>query len=274
LDRGQEPEVDERTIGDGRLAVRPDRRPLVLAIGAGQHRQATLEAAGYRVRLRDWHEADQLPPDVDLVLTVPGEGEPAAAAVVRGLRSRFDGPVMALLDGSDETERVRALEAGADDCVDGIGDGELLARIAALLRRASLPWPSRLVVDEDAREATLDGQRLDLTRREFDLLARLAATPRRVWTRAQLLEQVWPRDVERQGTATVTEHVRRLRDKLVAAGGSRECIETVRGVGYRLVPERCGTTGDDADRDRRQHHRRQADRDAPLVVLPDLSTTR
>jgi two-component system, OmpR family, phosphate regulon response regulator PhoB len=265
--------VIQGTIGHGGSAAARERRPVVLAIGAGRHRQATLEAAGYTVRLLGWHEADRRPPDVDLVLAVPGEGEPDAAAVVRGLRSGFDGPVLALLDGSDETERVRALEAGADDCVDGIGDGELLAHVAALLRRSTLPPPSRLIVDADAREATLDGRGLDLTRREFDLLARLAATPRRVWTRAQLLEQVWPRDVQRQGTATVTEHVRRLREKLAAAGGSRACIETVRGVGYRLVPERCGGTQDDADGDRRRRHRRQEDRDAELIVVPDLSTT-
>jgi two-component system, OmpR family, phosphate regulon response regulator PhoB len=266
--------VDEWTSGHGGRAGRRDRRPLVFAIGAGHPRQATLEAAGYRVRLCGWHEVDRLSPDVDLALVVPGEGEPAAAAVVRGLRSRFDGPVIALLDGSDETERVRALEAGADDCVDGIGDGELLARLAALLRR-STPTPSgRLMVDEEAREATLDGQVLDLTRREFDLLARLAASPRRVWTRTQLLEQVWPRDVQRQGTTTVTEHVRRLREKLAAAGGSRDCIETVRGVGYRLVPERCDGTGDEreGDPDRRRRRRRQDDRGADVLVVPDLST--
>jgi two-component system, OmpR family, phosphate regulon response regulator PhoB len=90
---------------------------------------------------------------------------------------------------------------------------------------------SDLHIDPWTREVALGGTPVPLTAREFDLLAFLAAHPRRVFTRAQLLEQVWSSSRRWQSEATVTEHVHRLRHKL----GRRHLI-TVRGVGYRLEP--------------------------------------
>lgn len=84
-----------------------------------------------------------------------------------------------------------------------------------------------------AREVSLNGRPVPLTKREFDLLAFLAAHPRQVFSRGELLAQVWSSSVEWQVASTVTEHVRRIRQKLAQESG-REFIENVRGVGYRF----------------------------------------
>ncbi|MBV9839755.1 MAG: winged helix-turn-helix domain-containing protein, partial [Solirubrobacterales bacterium] len=80
------------------------------------------------------------------------------------------------------------------------------------------------------------GRPVDLTAKEFDLLAFLVRHPRQVFTRAQLLQHVWGSAKGWQGEATVTEHVHRLRQKLGSCGDGRPIVQTVRGVGYRMEP--------------------------------------
>ena len=142
-------------------------------------------------------------------------------------------PVLMLTARASEVDKVSGLEAGADDyLVKPFSNAELVARLRALLRRThtdSKHVVGDLLVDEAEGSATLSGQLLQLTRREFDLLAFLAAHPNRVFSRVDLLDRVWGEDF--LGTErTVDQHVAQLR-ALIGA----ERIETVRGRGYRLV---------------------------------------
>lgn len=156
-------------------------------------------------------------------------------AWLRRLRSgpQASTPVLMLTARASEVDRVEGLEAGADDyLVKPFSAAELVARVRALLRRLQ---PLRrsvvgaLTVDLDAARVTLADEQLALTRREFALLAFLAAHPGRVFTRNELLDRVWGEDFV--GTErTVDQHVAQLRAQL----GARH-IETVRGRGYRLV---------------------------------------
>jgi DNA-binding response OmpR family regulator len=159
------------------------------------------------------------------------------------LRTKTCAPLVAILEGADERDRIAVLEAGADDCFEHtIGVGELLARLSAVGRRPGLGCTRAaggVQLDLFTREVRVGGQPIELTRREFDLLALLVSSPRRVFTHKQVLHDVWGSDDDEASTATVTEHVRRLRAKLRAAGGSDACIGTVRGVGYRFEPSRC-----------------------------------
>jgi DNA-binding response OmpR family regulator len=151
-------------------------------------------------------------------------------------------PVIVLSGRSGETDRIVGLDLGADDyLVKPFSPGELAARVRSVLRRsragtvASRPADG-LWVDETSRDVTLDGRPVELTAKEFDLLAFLVRHPRQVFTRAQLLQQVWGSSKGWQGEATVTEHVHRLRHKLGSCADGRPVVQTVRGVGYRLDP--------------------------------------
>jgi two-component system response regulator ResD len=136
---------------------------------------------------------------------------------------------------------VIGLRLGADDyVVKPFSPAELVARVDAVLRRAAPVAddgpPLRvgpLVVDVAAHRATLDGEELALTQREFDLLAFLARHPGRAFTREELMDRVW-RYSFYTDTSTVTVHIRRLRTKL-GAGDGDALIETVWGIGYRLA---------------------------------------
>lgn len=93
-----------------------------------------------------------------------------------------------------------------------------------------------LAIDLDTREVAVKGKLADTTAKEFDLLAFLAASPRQVFSRQQLLEHVWASSSEWQSDATVTEHVRRLRKKIEDDPDQPRWVTTVRGVGYRFEP--------------------------------------
>jgi DNA-binding response OmpR family regulator len=93
-----------------------------------------------------------------------------------------------------------------------------------------------LVLDLATREVRVCDEHVDLRRREFDLLAFLCSSPRQVFTREQLLRQVWDSEPEWQGVGTVSEHVHRLRAKVEIDPARPSRIVTVRGVGYRFVP--------------------------------------
>jgi DNA-binding response OmpR family regulator len=171
--------------------------------------------------------------------------------VLRELRSRSELPVILLTARSDETDRVLGLELGSDDyLVKPFSPRELTARVRSVLRRtmahATASSAGRgaqvtlqfgpLVIDRTAREISVDGTIVSLTAKEFDLLAHLAAHPRQVFSRAQLLNAVWDSDPAFQDPATVTVHVGRLRSKIEADPEHPRWIVTVFGVGYRFEP--------------------------------------
>jgi two-component system alkaline phosphatase synthesis response regulator PhoP len=142
---------------------------------------------------------------------------------------------------SEEAERVRVLDLGADDyVVKPCSLPELEARIRAVLRRGqSTPGLARiehdeLVIDRAAHRVEASGKEVELTPKEFDLLAFLATAPGQVFTREELLEYVWGSTQEWQDPATVTEHVRRLRLKLESDPAKPRWLYTVRGIGYRF----------------------------------------
>ncbi|HEX4901778.1 MAG TPA: response regulator transcription factor [Acidimicrobiales bacterium] len=178
--------------------------------------------------------------DPDVVLLDLGLPDVNGFDLLRALRDVSAVTVIVLSGYASESDRVLALELGADDyVVKPFLARELVARIRAHRRRAvaSVDAVSDAVVAGDVhvdlgtRDVVVQGVRVELTAREFDLLAHLASSPRRVFSRAQLLEAVWGSSGDWQQEATVTEHVHRLRQKLGA-----ERIATVRGVGYRFEP--------------------------------------
>ena len=156
--------------------------------------------------------------------------------VCRRLRERSRVPIIVVTARGEEADRVVGLELGADDyVVKPYGLRELIARIRAVSRRAASLGPSgtlragELEVDERARRAILDGRELELTPKEFDLLAALARDPGAAVSRQRLLAEVW--QTSWYGSAkTIDVHVAALRRKL----GDPGWIETVRGVGFRL----------------------------------------
>lgn len=175
----------------------------------------------------------------DVVLLDLGLPDVNGFDLLRALRDVSAVTVIVLSGLGAESDRVLALELGADDyVVKPFLTRELVARIRAHRRRAAGrggPADELVVgdvrIDLATREVVVAGQPVDLTAREFDLLAFLAGSPRRVFSRGQLLGQVWGSSADWQGEATVTEHVHRLRQKV---GAGR--ITTVRGVGYRFEP--------------------------------------
>ncbi len=182
--------------------------------------------------------------------------------VTRELRSDAgairDVPILMLTARSEDVDRIVGLELGADDYLGKpFHPRELTARVKAILRRAAAA-PGRvnagsglrgpfevgpLCVDWDRREATLSGQSLKLRNKEFELLKQLAEYRGTVLTREQLLEQVWGYEYFGE-TRTVDVHVNQLRRKLAPDGGDPGvAIETVRGVGYKLVETSARQTG-------------------------------
>jgi two-component system response regulator RegX3 len=178
--------------------------------------------------------------EVDVVLLDLRLPDMDGYTVCRELRARSDVPIIIVSARGEEVDRIVGLELGADDfLVKPFGFGELLARIRAVTRRAgarSGPQATAaeiggLEVDARTRRAHLAGRELMLTPKEFDLLALFASDPGAVLTRERILASVW--DTSWFGpTRTIDVHVAALRKKL----GSPAWIETVRGVGFRLVP--------------------------------------
>lgn len=151
--------------------------------------------------------------------------------------------VILLTARADEADRVVGLELGADDyVVKPFSPRELVARVRSVLRRSRPPGldaPSEfgsLRIDPAARQVALEHEVVELTAREFELLAFLAAHPNRVFSRAELLDNVWDSSPEWQDPATVTVHVRRLRQKIEDDPQNPRWLKTVWGVGYRFDP--------------------------------------
>jgi DNA-binding response OmpR family regulator len=160
--------------------------------------------------------------------------------VCRAIRREADTPILMLTARSDDVDAIVGLELGADDYLTKpFNPRVLVARVRAVLRRtestAAGGRPTEvgdLRIDPRRREAMVGDRRLDLRAREFDLLAALARDPGIVLSRDALLEDVWATDFQGE-TRTVDVHIAELRKKL---GEDGPAIETVRGIGYRLVP--------------------------------------
>ena len=203
-----------------------------------------LERDGYVVReVGDGAEVaaaiESFRPDlVVLDVMLPGT---SGLDVLRELGNRV--PVILLTARTDETDRVLGLELGADDyVVKPFSPRELVARVRSVLRRSGAPTGTavltfdELSIDLAAREVRVGGEVVALTAKEFDMLAHLASHPRQVFSRAQLLVAVWDSSADYQDPATVTVHVRRVRNKIERDPEQPRWIATVWGVGYRFEP--------------------------------------
>jgi DNA-binding response OmpR family regulator len=197
-----------------------------------------LEAEGYRVQAVGdgavaLAEVERDPPDlIVLDLLLPGLPGLDVLARVRGM------PVIVVSARTGEADRINGLDGGADDyLVKPFSPDELAARARSLLRRvhgADEIEAGALTINRCARQVLLDGRPVDLSPMEFDLLAFLAASPGKPYTREQLLQHVWHSSAGWQDPKTVTQHVHRLRHKLEPDPGRPRWLRTVARVGYRF----------------------------------------
>lgn len=166
-------------------------------------------------------------------------------SLLRRLRNQGDIPVIMLTARSDEADRVLGLELGADDyVVKPFSPRELAARVRAVLKRSNqssrpdrgLLEVGELTMDFLSRETRIGERSVDLKPKEFDLLHFLASHPRQVFSRGQLLKQVWDSDTAWQDPSTVTVHVRRVRQAIEPEPNTPRYVTTVWGVGYRFEP--------------------------------------
>jgi two-component system alkaline phosphatase synthesis response regulator PhoP len=183
------------------------------------------------------HTADLLILDIGL----PGVDGYDVARTLR--RERHEVPILMLTARSDEIDRIVGFELGADDYVTKpFSPREVVARVRAVLRRTGKtpdPAPTllnlgRLVIDEAAREARVDGTDLALKPREFALLLELAANAGIALSRERLLQRVWGYDFEGD-ERTVDVHVHRLRLKIEDEAGLPPMVQTIHGYGYKFV---------------------------------------
>ena len=178
--------------------------------------------------------------DVDVVVLDLGLPDEDGLELLRSLPGEV--AVLVVSARGDEPDRIVGLELGADDyLVKPFSQRELVARIAAVLRRRASREPARalrfgsLVIDTAAREVFVLSRPMPPTRLEYELLVFLARNPGRSFSREQLLSSVWGSSSDWQSAETVSEHVYRLRQKL-GLGSERPRIATVRGIGYRFDP--------------------------------------
>jgi two-component system alkaline phosphatase synthesis response regulator PhoP len=218
-----------------------DDEPSVTDLLAYNLRKALYDvqvAANGRAALRF---ACEFQPDLILLdLMIP---EVDGLDVCRELRKSSNVPIIMITALGEETDRVVGLELGADDYVTKpFSVRELMARIKAVLRRAEtkaaepaniIPGAGGLRMDVDGRTVTVANSPIELTRLEFDLLHRLLINRGRGLTRERLLEQAWGYEYVGD-TRAVDSAVKRLRAKLRAASPEADCIESVRGLGYRI----------------------------------------
>ena len=205
-----------------------------------------LERAGFEpVTARSGREglalAERLEPDLVLLdLNLP---DMDGRDVCRELRRQSNTPIVMLTARGTETDRIIGLELGADDyVVKPFSGAEVIARIRAVLRRVGreggngvgVVCVGGLEIDFDARQVRLDGDEVQLTRKQFDVLAALARRPGRVVSRADLMAEVWDENWF-GSTKTLDVHVGLLRRKLGDDPAAPRLVHTVRGVGFRLA---------------------------------------
>ena len=202
-----------------------------------------LEKEGFEVRSaydggKAVEEYDRQAPDMvllDIMLPVMD-----GLSVRAHVREKGSTPIIMLTAKGDVTDRITGLEMGADDyLVKPFEMKELIARINAVLRRSEIPDDTRkrlvfdkLVIDLDSYELLVDGKKVDTPPKELELLYHLAVTPNRVYTRNQLLDEVWGFDYFGD-SRTVDVHVKRLREK-VEDVSDQWALKTVWGVGYKF----------------------------------------
>ncbi|MGW3042220.1 response regulator transcription factor [Kitasatospora sp. NPDC001159] len=195
-----------------------------------------LQRAGYAAQsVETGHAALVVTPQPDVVLLDLGLPDLDGVEVCRRLRRRGDAAIIVVTARGEESDRVSALDEGADDyLVKPFGLAELLARIRAVLRRTRPAEPELLrhgvlVVDPRTRKVTVEGTEVALTPKEFDILECLAVDPGRVVSRQEILERAW--DEHWYGPTKVLDvHMAALRRKLGVPG----LVETVYGRGFRL----------------------------------------
>lgn len=205
----------------------------------------TLESTGFHARgfedgkLFEEALAQEVPELVLLDIMLPGEDGMQILKKLKDSSRTKDVPVIMVTAKGAEYDKVMGLDAGADDYVTKpFGMMELVSRIKAVLRRSQkketqeehLLSYGEIQMNTGKHEVTAGGEVVQLTLKEYELLKRLIKNPNMVLTRDQLLEDIWGYDFDGE-TRTVDVHVRTLRQKL---GNYGECIETVRGVGYRM----------------------------------------
>lgn len=204
-----------------------------------------LEAEGFRVVTAETGEdamlaVDEQAPDIILLdWMLPAV---SGIEVCRRLKARPDTvgtPIIMLSARSEEVDKVRGLETGADDyMVKPYSVVELMARVRTQLRRVRPTTVGQtlrfddIILDSETHKVTRDGSVIKLGPTEFRLLATFIEKPGRVWSRDQLLDRVWGRDIY-VDTRTVDVHVGRLRKSLCTHGGN-DPLRTVRGAGYAL----------------------------------------
>jgi two-component system, OmpR family, response regulator BaeR len=191
----------------------------------------TVHVIGEGLAVVPWVRDNQ--PDLILLdLMLPGRD---GLEICRDLRTFSDVPIVMVTARVEEIDRLVGLEAGADDYVcKPFSMRELVARVKAILRRGrgAAPVPG-LALDESRHLAQLDGKPLDLTPVEFRLLAVLAAAPGKVFSRASLLERLYP-DHRVVADRTVDAHVKNLRKKLGELRPGEDRLPSIYGVGYKL----------------------------------------
>ena len=198
----------------------------------------TLEAADGEAARATIERAE--PDLVVLDVMLPGTD---GLELCRWIRSNSELPVIMLTARGEEADRIVGLELGADDYVTKpFSPRELAARVRSVLRRSTPPEAAvpqlsfgDVELEQATREARKGSRHVRLTAKEFDLLWFLASNPRRVFSRDQLMAKVWGYTAALD-TGTVTVHVRRLREKIEDHPSEPRHLETVWGVGYRLVP--------------------------------------
>jgi DNA-binding response OmpR family regulator len=217
--------------------------------------RAYLEADGFEVTVAGTgadalHQASRGAQAPDLILLDVGLPDLDGFDVLRTLRRTSDVYVILVTARAEEVDRIVGLSVGADDYVTKpFSPREVVARVKTVLRRARSPRDSDavtstdsgsvlafdgLIIDEVRREITRDGTPVSLSALEFDLLRALARSPGRVFSRAQLLEEVWGYDF--YGDERVVDvHVRSIRRALGDDATAPQLIATVRGVGYKFI---------------------------------------
>jgi two-component system response regulator BaeR len=225
--------------------MEPDRTAKILIV-EDEPKLATLladylKAASYQTQIigdgRDVVAAVRAaPPDLILLdLMLPGRD---GLDVCRELRTFSEVPIIMVTARIEEIDRLLGLEIGADDYIcKPFSPREVVARVRAILRRAQrrpdVPVLGGLTIDDEQYRASFNGEPLDLTPVEFRLLKTLAAAPGRVFSRQQLLDNLYA-DHRVVTDRTVDSHIKNLRRKLQEASPEQELIHSIYGVGYKL----------------------------------------
>lgn len=187
------------------------------------------------------HILRQPPALVLLDVMLPGRD---GISVLRAVRQHSQLPIIMLTARVEEVDRLLGLDLGADDYIcKPFSPREVIARVRTVLRRSLPPAPMHaapraLVLDRNNRSASLHGQPLNLTAKEFELLRTLAASPGRVYARSQLLDSVYGDDLDASQRA-VDSHIKNLRRKCAAIDPEHEWIRSVYGVGF-VLEDACG----------------------------------